>query len=129
MAIPSANAEILDEESIRLPTPYYVFLNQANQCRDNTTGEPVHFRVRGFEIHEDRVTRIHVVPYDTVNQQWLNSTHVCLEPPFDTGLDWRTFGLSQIPALPAPAPPAGGNRSRKYKRSRKNRNKRKSRRY
>jgi hypothetical protein len=61
---------------------------------------------------EDRVTRI-VIPYDTINQ-WLDSTHVCLEPPFDTGLDWRTVGLS--PALP---PPAGGRR-KKSKRNKEN---------
>lgn len=45
MAIPSANVQNIDEDSIRLPrvpNPFYVFLNEANQCRDNTTGEYVH---------------------------------------------------------------------------------------
>jgi len=129
--IPSANVQNIVDGRIRLPTPYYVFLNEANRCRDRTTGEYVHFRVKKFETDIDRVTRIHVIPYDTVNQQWLDSTHVCLEPPFDTGLDWRTFGLSLIvPPLPPAARIAGGLRhTKRNKRNKRNRKQRKSRRY
>jgi len=67
MAIPSANVQNMEDDCIRLPTPYYVCVNEAYQCRDNTSGEPVHFRVLRFEMADNRVSRIHVVPYDTVN--------------------------------------------------------------